>query len=82
MRPFYFQARKEIFKIHTRDWTPKPSDMFLEELAEKCVGKFENTVSYCMGLSPKESELVAGSTRALAPCCRVRRLARRGSKES
>ncbi|XP_054668164.1 ATPase family AAA domain-containing protein 2-like, partial [Grus americana] len=32
------EARKEIFKIHTRDWTPKPSDMFLEELAEKCVG--------------------------------------------
>ncbi|XP_014820790.1 PREDICTED: ATPase family AAA domain-containing protein 2 isoform X2 [Calidris pugnax] len=32
------EARKEIFMIHTRDWTPKPSDMFLEELAEKCVG--------------------------------------------
>ncbi|XP_068280879.1 ATPase family AAA domain-containing protein 2-like [Nyctibius grandis] len=32
------EARKEIFKIHTRDWTPKPSDMLLEELAEKCVG--------------------------------------------
>ncbi|XP_035747464.1 ATPase family AAA domain-containing protein 2 isoform X2 [Egretta garzetta] len=32
------EARKEIFKIHTRDWTPKPLDMFLEELAEKCVG--------------------------------------------
>ncbi|KAM6283304.1 ATPase family AAA domain-containing protein 2 isoform 2-T2 [Porphyrio hochstetteri] len=32
------EARKEIFEIHTRDWTPKPSDMFLEELADKCVG--------------------------------------------
>ncbi|KFP37469.1 ATPase family AAA domain-containing protein 2, partial [Chlamydotis macqueenii] len=32
------EARKEIFKIHTRDWTPKPSDTFLEELAERCVG--------------------------------------------
>ncbi|NXL96808.1 ATAD2 protein, partial [Tyrannus savana] len=32
------EARKEIFKIHTRDWTLKPVDKFLEELAEKCVG--------------------------------------------
>ncbi|NXN29596.1 ATAD2 protein, partial [Nycticryphes semicollaris] len=32
------EARKEIFTIHTRDWTPKPLDSFLEELAEKCVG--------------------------------------------
>uniref|UniRef100_A0A8C0GEG9 ATPase family AAA domain-containing protein 2 n=1 Tax=Chelonoidis abingdonii TaxID=106734 RepID=A0A8C0GEG9_CHEAB len=32
------EARKEILKIHTRDWTPKPLDTFLEELAEKCVG--------------------------------------------
>ncbi|XP_009879302.1 PREDICTED: ATPase family AAA domain-containing protein 2 [Charadrius vociferus] len=32
------EARKEIFRIHTRDWTPKPLDTFLEELAEKCVG--------------------------------------------
>ncbi|XP_007435947.1 ATPase family AAA domain-containing protein 2 isoform X2 [Python bivittatus] len=31
-------ARKEILKIHTREWTPKPSEMFLQELAEKCVG--------------------------------------------
>ncbi|XP_052016380.1 ATPase family AAA domain-containing protein 2 isoform X2 [Apodemus sylvaticus] len=31
-------ARKEILKIHTRDWNPKPVDMFLEELAENCVG--------------------------------------------
>ncbi|XP_059501931.1 ATPase family AAA domain-containing protein 2-like isoform X4 [Stegostoma tigrinum] len=30
-------ARKEILKIHTRDWNPKPSDAFLQELAEKCV---------------------------------------------
>nr|XP_048697548.1 ATPase family AAA domain-containing protein 2 isoform X3 [Caretta caretta] len=32
------EARKEILKIHTRDWIPKPLDAFLEELAEKCVG--------------------------------------------
>ncbi|XP_069776370.1 ATPase family AAA domain-containing protein 2-like isoform X2 [Narcine bancroftii] len=31
-------ARKEILKIHTLDWNPKPSDAFLQELAEKCVG--------------------------------------------
>ncbi|NXY15037.1 ATAD2 protein, partial [Atrichornis clamosus] len=33
-----FQARKEIFKIHTRDWNPKLSDDLLEELAEECAG--------------------------------------------
>uniref|UniRef100_A0A2I3RAI1 ATPase family AAA domain-containing protein 2 n=1 Tax=Pan troglodytes TaxID=9598 RepID=A0A2I3RAI1_PANTR len=32
------EARKEILKIHTRDWNPKPLDTFLEELAENCVG--------------------------------------------
>ncbi|NXL73006.1 ATAD2 protein, partial [Leptocoma aspasia] len=32
------EARKEIFKIHTRDWNPKPSEKLLEELAEECVG--------------------------------------------
>ncbi|NWQ93741.1 ATAD2 protein, partial [Burhinus bistriatus] len=32
------EARKEIFRIHTQDWTPKPLDAFLEELAEKSVG--------------------------------------------
>ncbi|XP_006157593.1 ATPase family AAA domain-containing protein 2 isoform X2 [Tupaia chinensis] len=31
-------ARKEILKIHTRDWNPRPLDIFLEELAENCVG--------------------------------------------
>ncbi|KAJ6663155.1 hypothetical protein lerEdw1_010748 [Lerista edwardsae] len=31
-------ARREILKIHTREWSPKPSEMLLEELAEKCVG--------------------------------------------
>ncbi|XP_058524487.1 ATPase family AAA domain-containing protein 2 isoform X2 [Ochotona princeps] len=31
-------ARKEILKIHTRDWNPKPLDTFLDELAESCVG--------------------------------------------
>ncbi|KAM8792412.1 ATPase family AAA domain-containing protein 2-like [Eudromia elegans] len=32
------EARKEIFKIHTRNWTPKPLDTLLDELAEKSVG--------------------------------------------
>ncbi|XP_066501589.1 ATPase family AAA domain-containing protein 2-like [Hoplias malabaricus] len=32
------EARKDILKIHTRQWNPKPSDAFLEELADKCVG--------------------------------------------
>ncbi|NWV10343.1 ATAD2 protein, partial [Ptilonorhynchus violaceus] len=32
------EAREEIFKIHTRDWTLKPSDNLLEDLAEKCAG--------------------------------------------
>ncbi|XP_065524978.1 ATPase family AAA domain-containing protein 2 isoform X2 [Lathamus discolor] len=32
------EARKEIFRIHTRDWNPRPLDTFLEELAEKCTG--------------------------------------------
>ncbi|XP_041844820.1 ATPase family AAA domain-containing protein 2-like isoform X2 [Melanotaenia boesemani] len=32
------EARKDILKIHTRQWTPLPSDAFLEELADKCVG--------------------------------------------
>ncbi|KAM6968046.1 ATPase family AAA domain-containing protein 2 [Aplochiton taeniatus] len=32
------EARKDILKIHTRQWTPQPSDSFLEELADKCVG--------------------------------------------
>ncbi|NXU85284.1 ATAD2 protein, partial [Xiphorhynchus elegans] len=42
-REFHFnlpnkEERLEIFQIHTRDWTVKPSDNLLEELAEKCVG--------------------------------------------
>ncbi|XP_056254447.1 ATPase family AAA domain-containing protein 2-like isoform X1 [Seriola aureovittata] len=32
------ESRKEILKIHTRQWKPPPSEGFLEELAEKCVG--------------------------------------------
>ncbi|XP_034730547.1 ATPase family AAA domain-containing protein 2-like isoform X2 [Etheostoma cragini] len=32
------EARKDILKIHTRQWDPPPSDTFLEELADKCVG--------------------------------------------
>ncbi|XP_042629252.1 ATPase family AAA domain-containing protein 2-like [Cyprinus carpio] len=32
------EARKDILKIHTRLWDPQLSDVFLEELADKCVG--------------------------------------------
>ncbi|XP_023144659.2 ATPase family AAA domain-containing protein 2-like isoform X1 [Amphiprion ocellaris] len=32
------ESRKEILKIHTRQWKPPPSEDFLEELSEKCVG--------------------------------------------
>ncbi|KAM6936195.1 ATPase family AAA domain-containing protein 2 isoform 2-T2 [Lycodopsis pacificus] len=32
------EARRDILKIHTRQWTPPPSDTFLEELADACVG--------------------------------------------
>ncbi|KAI5612012.1 ATPase family AAA domain-containing protein 2B, partial [Silurus asotus] len=32
------EARKDILKIHMRQWDPQPSDAFLEELADKCVG--------------------------------------------
>ncbi|KAE8599601.1 hypothetical protein XENTR_v10017249 [Xenopus tropicalis] len=32
------EARKDILKIHTKEWNPKPSDLFLDELSEKCVG--------------------------------------------
>ncbi|XP_063773807.1 ATPase family AAA domain-containing protein 2-like isoform X2 [Pseudophryne corroboree] len=31
-------ARFEIFKIHTTEWNPKPSEVFLQDLAEKCFG--------------------------------------------
>lgn len=30
----------DILKIHTKQWTPPPSESFLEELADKCVGMF------------------------------------------
>ncbi|XP_051811082.1 ATPase family AAA domain-containing protein 2-like isoform X2 [Acanthochromis polyacanthus] len=32
------ESRKEILKVHTWQWKPPPSEDFLEELAEKCVG--------------------------------------------
>ncbi|XP_063055005.1 ATPase family AAA domain-containing protein 2-like isoform X2 [Engraulis encrasicolus] len=31
-------ARRDILKIHTRQWNPQPSDAFLAELADICVG--------------------------------------------
>ncbi|KAK7151151.1 hypothetical protein R3I93_012170 [Phoxinus phoxinus] len=32
------KARKHILEIHTRDWSPKLAEPFINELAEKCVG--------------------------------------------
>ncbi|XP_077454516.1 ATPase family AAA domain-containing protein 2 isoform X2 [Stigmatopora argus] len=32
------EARSDILKIHTREWTPPLADNFIEELADKCVG--------------------------------------------
>uniref|UniRef100_A0A671QVV4 ATPase family AAA domain-containing protein 2 n=1 Tax=Sinocyclocheilus anshuiensis TaxID=1608454 RepID=A0A671QVV4_9TELE len=32
------KARKHILEIHTRDWSPKLAEPFIDELAEKCVG--------------------------------------------
>ncbi|KAG7261559.1 hypothetical protein CRUP_026397 [Coryphaenoides rupestris] len=32
------KARKHILEIHTRDWNPKLAELFVDELAEKCVG--------------------------------------------
>ncbi|KAM6973008.1 ATPase family AAA domain-containing protein 2-like [Aplochiton taeniatus] len=32
------ESRKDILKIHTRQWSPAPCDTFLEEVADKCVG--------------------------------------------
>ena len=31
-------ARKSILSIHTRDWSPKPSDAFISDLADACHG--------------------------------------------
>ncbi|XP_066532155.1 ATPase family AAA domain-containing protein 2B [Hoplias malabaricus] len=32
------KARKHILKIHTRDWSPRLAEPFVDELAEKCIG--------------------------------------------
>ncbi|XP_034006350.1 ATPase family AAA domain-containing protein 2B isoform X2 [Trematomus bernacchii] len=32
------KARKHILEIHTREWNPKLSKPFIDEIAEKCVG--------------------------------------------
>ncbi|CAL8394639.1 unnamed protein product [Arctogadus glacialis] len=32
------KARKHILEIQTRDWNPSLADLFVDELAEKCVG--------------------------------------------
>ncbi|KAM6953957.1 ATPase family AAA domain-containing protein 2B [Aplochiton taeniatus] len=32
------KARKHILEIHTRDWSPRLAEPFVDELAEKCVG--------------------------------------------
>lgn len=41
---FVWKARKDILKIHTRQWTPPPSDTFLEKLVDNCVGMFVLTM--------------------------------------
>lgn len=41
------QARKHILEIHTRDWNPKMAEPFIDELAEKCVGKSASCTSNC-----------------------------------
>lgn len=33
------KSRREILKIHTAQWRPRPSQGLLEELADRCVGK-------------------------------------------
>lgn len=35
-----FQARRQILRIHTKEWNPKLSAPFVSELAEKTVGEF------------------------------------------
>ncbi|KAJ3583061.1 hypothetical protein NHX12_034506 [Muraenolepis orangiensis] len=32
------KARKHILEIHTREWNPKLAELFVDELAERCVG--------------------------------------------
>lgn len=32
------ESRQDILRIHTKQWSPTPSNSFLDELAEKCVG--------------------------------------------
>lgn len=41
---YSIQARKHILEIHTRDWNPKLAEPFVDELAEKCVGKSDTCV--------------------------------------
>uniref|UniRef100_A0A8C3B898 Bromo domain-containing protein n=1 Tax=Cairina moschata TaxID=8855 RepID=A0A8C3B898_CAIMO len=54
------EARKEIFKIHTRDWTPKPPAMLLEELAEKCIDHLNPILQDDMFDSDDDASLVSG----------------------
>ncbi|KAI5616949.1 hypothetical protein C0J50_23537 [Silurus asotus] len=41
-------ARKDILKIHMRQWDPQPSDAFLEELADKCVVVQSSSACVCV----------------------------------
>uniref|UniRef100_A0A493T3S5 ATPase family AAA domain containing 2 n=1 Tax=Anas platyrhynchos platyrhynchos TaxID=8840 RepID=A0A493T3S5_ANAPP len=54
------EARKEIFKIHTRDWTPKPPDVLLDELAEKCIDHLNPILQDDMFDSDDDASLVSG----------------------
>uniref|UniRef100_A0A8B9TCW7 Bromo domain-containing protein n=1 Tax=Anas platyrhynchos TaxID=8839 RepID=A0A8B9TCW7_ANAPL len=54
------EARKEIFKIHTRDWTPKPPDVLLDELAEKCIDHLNPILQDDMFDCDDDASLISG----------------------
>ena len=61
----FFQERKKILKIHTKNWNPPLRDDFLSELAEKCPGAlfelicvlFVYIVYFYSVLSPSRQDL-------------------------
>uniref|UniRef100_A0A673ZGX4 ATPase family AAA domain containing 2B n=1 Tax=Salmo trutta TaxID=8032 RepID=A0A673ZGX4_SALTR len=49
------KARRQILEIHTRDWNPRLAEQFVNELAEKCVGRRQThilltftTATFCL----------------------------------
>uniref|UniRef100_A0A9J8AU24 ATPase family AAA domain containing 2B n=1 Tax=Cyprinus carpio carpio TaxID=630221 RepID=A0A9J8AU24_CYPCA len=69
------KARKHILEIHTRDWSPKLAEPFIDELAEKCVDTDNHLLvedSYsedeeCLG-APSIYETQSGSPKEAASC--------------